>query len=176
MVRVGKTTADRRWAVLPLALPLVAALAGYSAGSQGGQAVSAENVWSRPALAFTNDAPPDESHGDSMSEAGGAGGTGSVFLTLVNDTLEPERLLQAHADVAETIEIHETTIVDEVMHMRPVPHVEISAGAEVMLKPGSFHIMLIGLLQDLKVGDRFDVTLTFEKSGPMTVEAKVREP
>ena len=176
MVHIGKTTADRRWPVLPLALLLVAALAGCSAGAQGGQAVRVENVWSRPALAFANDASADESHGDSMGAAGGAGGTGAVFLTLVNDTLEPERLLQAHADVAETIEIHETTIVDEVMRMRPVPHVEIAAGGEVMLKPGSFHIMLIGLLQDLKVGDWFDVTLTFENSGTMTVEAKVREP
>lgn len=37
-------------------------------------------------------------------------------------------------------------------------------------------IMLIELLHDPEVGDRFEVTLTFEKHGTQTVEAIVREP
>jgi copper(I)-binding protein len=36
--------------------------------------------------------------------------------------------------------------------------------------------MLIGLLHDLAVGDRFAVTLDFEKSDDLTIEAEVRQP
>ena len=34
--------------------------------------------------------------------------------------------------------------------------------------------MLIGLAKDLVVGDTIDLTLTFEKAGPITVKAQVR--
>jgi len=45
----------------------------------------------------------------------------------------------------------------------------------VELKPGSYHIMLIGLKQDLKPGDRIEITLRFEKAGEIKVNAPVRE-
>jgi len=176
MVHTASRAAIRQCRLLPVAMLLVAVLAGCSAGPNADPAVRVEDVWSRPALAMRNEAPAGESHEEPMNAGSGAGGMGAAFLTLVNDTEEPERLLRAHAEIAEATEIHETTIVDEVMRMGPVSHVEIPAGGEVVLKPGSYHIMLIGLLQDLEVGDRFDVTLTFEKSGTISVEAKVREP
>jgi len=176
MVPTATRAAIRQRRLLPVVLLLVAALAGCSTGPKADPAVRVEDVWSRPALAMRNEAAAEESHGEPMDAGGGAGGTGAVFLTLVNDTQQPDRLLRAHADIADATEIHETTIVDEVMRMRPVPHVEIPAGGEVKLKPGSYHIMLIGLLHNLEMGDRFDVTLTLERSGTLIAEAEVREP
>jgi copper(I)-binding protein len=52
---------------------------------------------------------------------------------------------------------------------------EIPAKGEVLLKPGSYHVMLIGMKRDLNVGDTFSLELQFEKSGTMTVEVTVRE-
>lgn len=60
------------------------------------------------------------------------------------------------------------------MGMQKVDRVEIPAGGRLELKPGSYHIMLIGLTQDLKVGDRIEITLRFEKAGEITVSAEVR--
>ena len=60
------------------------------------------------------------------------------------------------------------------MGMRPVARVEIPAGGSLQLKPGSYHVMLIGLARDLAVGDTIDLTLTFEKAGSITVKAQVR--
>jgi copper(I)-binding protein len=54
--------------------------------------------------------------------------------------------------------------------------IEIPAQDQVELKPGGYHVMLIGLLRDLAVGDRFTVTLNFEKCSDLTVEAEVRQP
>ena len=60
------------------------------------------------------------------------------------------------------------------MGMRPVARVEIAAGGSLQLKPGSYHVMLIGLVKDLTVGDTIDLTLKFEKAGEITVKAQVR--
>jgi hypothetical protein len=43
------------------------------------------------------------------------------------------------------------------------------AGAKVELKPGGYHVMLMELKQPLKNGDRFPLTLTFEKAGKIEV-------
>jgi hypothetical protein len=61
------------------------------------------------------------------------------------------------------------------MGMRPIDRLEIPAGGTVELKPGSYHIMLIGLNQELKPGDKIEITLTFEKAGEVKVTAEVRE-
>jgi periplasmic copper chaperone A len=50
----------------------------------------------------------------------------------------------------------------------------VPASGEVALKPGSFHVMLIGLNQALTPGENFDVTLQFEQAGPVTVQANIR--
>jgi copper(I)-binding protein len=61
------------------------------------------------------------------------------------------------------------------MGMRPIERLEIPAGGTVELKPGGYHIMLIQLVQELKVGDKIEITLTFEKAGDVTITAEVRE-
>ena len=53
---------------------------------------------------------------------------------------------------------------------------EVPAKGEVLLKPGSYHVMMIGMRRDLKVGDTFTLELQFEKSEPITVNPEVREP
>ncbi len=58
--------------------------------------------------------------------------------------------------------------------MRPVPRVELKSGATLELKPGSYHIMFIGLKQPLLAGTTFALTLKFEKAGSIPVTVDVR--
>jgi copper(I)-binding protein len=59
-----------------------------------------------------------------------------------------------------------------VMRMRQLADgLEIPAGGEVTLKPGSYHVMLMDLKQPLKAGDKVPLTLTFKGAG--TVEAEL---
>ena len=75
------------------------------------------------------------------------------------------------------VEIHQTTMEGDVMKMRMLPDgLEVRARGEVLLEPGGYHVMLIGMKQDLRAGDRFSLDLEFEKSGTMTVETEVRQP
>ena len=69
------------------------------------------------------------------------------------------------------------TTEGDVMRMREVPVIDLPAGQEVQLRHGQrYHLMLINLRQPLKVGDRFDLTLKFEKAGETTVKAWVQQP
>lgn len=55
-----------------------------------------------------------------------------------------------------------------------MPRIEVPAGGRTELEPGGFHVMLVGLKQDFSPGDTVSVTLRFEKSDEITVEAAVR--
>jgi copper(I)-binding protein len=154
-------------------LVFVGILTACGQPASSGLQIEVQDVWSRPAVAM-EEMPSDESSEGEMGH--GMGGTGAVFLTLMNKGQEDDRLVAAQTDVAATVEIHQTTMEGDVMRMQPVSAIEIPAGGQVELKPGDYHIMLIGLHHDLAVGDRFSVILTFEKSGTLTVEAEVREP
>ena len=107
----------------------------------------------------------------------GAGNNSAVYLRIHNEGQRPVRLLRAQADVAQAVELHETRMEGDVMRMQQVQGgIEIPAGGQAELKPGGLHIMLIGLIQDLKVDDGFPVTLEFDDGTSLTVQAKVRQP
>jgi hypothetical protein len=101
---------------------------------------------------------------------------GAVYMTIKNGGQSDDTLVGAKTDVAKTVELHETKMDEnDVMRMQPVPNIPIPAGGSVTLQPGGLHVMLIGMQKELAPGDKISLTLTFEKAGPMTVEAEVRE-
>ncbi len=106
-----------------------------------------------------------------------AGSTGGVFMLIKNNSHHPDRLFSVETDVAETAEIHETTMEGDVMKMRKIEGgLDVPAGGQVELKHGGYHIMLINLVQDMKPGEHFHLTLNFEEAGSVNVEVVVREP
>jgi copper(I)-binding protein len=98
--------------------------------------------------------------------------TGGAFLTLTNNGAD-DRLLSASADVAKSVELHSMSMEGDVMRMRRLDAVDVPAGKTVELKPGASHIMLVGLKAPLKQGDKFPLTLKFEKAGEVTVTVNV---
>ena len=81
--------------------------------------------------------------------------------------------------VAEDAEVHEMKLEGGVMKMRAAPRLKLPAGKTVSLKPGGYHIMLMGLKQQLKPGAKVPITLKIEnakkKTESVTVNAEVRE-
>ena len=59
------------------------------------------------------------------------------------------------------------------MTMRPVTALPVAPGNPLMLKPGGYHVMLVGLRRALNEGDSFPVTLQFAGAGAVTVDAQV---
>jgi periplasmic copper chaperone A len=101
--------------------------------------------------------------------------TSAAYMVIKNSGSEPDALMSAQSDVAKAIELHNVKMQNDVMTMFQVPQIDIPASGQVELKSGSYHIMLIGLTRDLKSGDKVTLTLNFQKSGAMTVEADVRD-
>ena len=89
---------------------------------------------------------------------------------------EADSLRSATTDVADAIQIHETVVSDEgTMSMRSVPRLELPAGGQLVLEPGGYHLMLVGV-DELEVGGTIEVVLGWEVAGEMTVEAEVVDP
>lgn len=82
-------------------------------------------------------------------------------------------LIEARSPVAGAVELHEMTLVDNVMRMRAVPRIELGAGRTVELKPGGYHVMLLDLKQPLKPGDTVPLTLVFERRDGTRDEVQV---
>ena len=62
-----------------------------------------------------------------------------------------------------------------VMKMREVAGgLEVKPGETRELKPGGYHLMMMGLKRPLKEGERFKIELKFEKAGPREVEFAVQ--
>ncbi len=96
------------------------------------------------------------------------------YMTITNTGGEPERLTGGDFGIAGKIEVHEMAMNNGIMTMRPLQNgLEIKPGASIELKPGSYHLMLMGLKGQLKQGETLKGTLTFEKAGKVPVELSV---
>jgi periplasmic copper chaperone A len=101
--------------------------------------------------------------------------TGAAYMTLDNKSGTADRLTGASSDVADKLQIHEMKVENGVMQMREVPGgLPIPAGGSVVLKPGSYHVMLIGLKKPLTAGENIPLTLTFDKAGNISVTVPVQ--
>ncbi|MEA2899570.1 MAG: periplasmic copper chaperone [Bradyrhizobium sp.] len=96
------------------------------------------------------------------------------YLKITNNGTSVDRFLGAKSDAADHVEIHEMSMSDGVMKMRPLPNgLEIKPGETVELKSGGYHLMFMDLKRPLKQGDTFKATLRFEKAGSLDVNFNV---
>ena len=119
--------------------------------------VEVSNVWARASAGMAN--------------------AGAAFMAIHNPNTQDHTLVDAATDVAKRVELHTHTMVDGVMQMRQVEGgINVPAGETVMLQPGGFHVMLMGLNAPLKEGTSFPLTLTFTGDRTMTVDVQVMSP
>jgi len=135
--------------VLSLILVLVSACAAPTE-------LSIEDRWARPAFQGDNSA---------------------VYLVIRNTTDQGDGLIGVSSDVANVTEIHLSKMDAEgTMSMELQNLVGIPAGETVPLEPGGLHVMLMNLVNDLSVGDTFELTLEFQRAGDVVVEVEVKQP
>ena len=88
-------------------------------------------------------------------------------------------LVGGSSKAAKSVEVHEMTMENNVMKMRPVKRLELPAGKAVELKPGGYHLMLVDVMRPLKNGDTVPIKLTVEggdgRRQNVEVKAHVRE-
>jgi copper(I)-binding protein len=124
-------------------------------GHEDGEGVEAHDYWARAAM---------------------AGGNSAAYMLLHNHGAEADALISASSDVAEAVELHLSQMnADGTMEMIQQEKIDLPADGEVELKPGSYHIMLIGLKQDLMAGSEITITMTFENAGEIVLTVPVKD-
>jgi len=99
--------------------------------------------------------------------------TGAIYLTITNTGSAPDTIESASSPAADKTELHEMKMENGVMEMRPIPSLAIAPGKSLVLKPGGYHLMLIGLKAPLKEGQTLPVTVVFAHAGAQQVTVSV---
>lgn len=118
---------------------------------------------------------------DVWARAASRGHTSAVYMHIANHGSTDVVLVSAAADVADLVEIHETTVevtmedgrLSQIMRMQEVEQLVVPAGGSVELRPGGLHVMLIGLTSDLEEGDAFPLTLRTRDGETIVVHVPV---
>lgn len=132
-----------------LASPLLAQAHEYSIGK-----IEIDHPWSR-------EMPPSAPNA-------------AAYFTLHNAG-EADRLSAVSTPLAQKAELHEHIHRDGLMKMQQVEAVDVPAGGAVQFAPMGYHVMLFGLKQQMKDGERFPLTLHFDKAGDVEVEVAVQK-
>ena len=100
--------------------------------------------------------------------------TGAGYLAITNTGAVDDRLIGVETDRAAIAEIHEMSMANDRMTMRPLEDgLVIPAGETVILQPGGYHIMMIELTGSIVEETPVVVTLIFEIAGAVTVDLSV---
>jgi len=97
--------------------------------------------------------------------------SGAAYMTITNNGKTSDRVSCVSSDASAQCQIHSMTMDGGVMKMRPVEGgLEIKPGETVVLKPASFHVMLLDLKAPLEQGSTVKATLKFDNAGTVDVE------
>jgi copper(I)-binding protein len=98
------------------------------------------------------------------------------FMEIHNTGTEDDTLISATAEISPMVQVHEMKMDGDVMKMSELKDgLVIPAGGEVVLKPGSFHIMFMGLTSHPVAESTFKGTLTFAKAGTVDITYMVQQ-
>ena len=107
---------------------------------------------------------------------GGSTLTAAFLEVKASKESDGDKLLSVSTPAAGRAELHTHVKEGDVMKMRRVEAIAIKGGESHVLKPSGDHVMLLDLKAPLKEGDLVKLTLTFEKAGPIDIEATVEPP
>jgi len=100
--------------------------------------------------------------------------TTAAYMLIENHGANEIELLSARTEIANVIELHQMQLEDGMMRMRRVDSIRIPAGATVELKPGGYHLMVIGLKKEIKDGDVVSFVLHFSAQITKTINVPVK--
>ena len=98
---------------------------------------------------------------------------GVVYFEIVNAGAA-DTLLSVESPVAGHTEMHDSSMKDGTMQMRPVKSLNIPANGRVRFASGGLHVMLVDLKQPLTEGQKFPLQLVFRVAGTINQEVRVK--
>lgn len=103
-----------------------------------------------------------------------SGSTTAAYIRLVNGSAEPVTVSRFSSDAAQIVELHESSVAtgEAEMHMRD--SLAIAPDHEVAMKPGGFHLMLIGTTRPLVAGKMIRIVMHLSNGTIMATSARVK--
>ena len=141
--------------VIAIPVTMATGAAPSAAAVKTGEKATVSGAWARPSMA-----------GKDMTAA-----YMKIKVTGTSDTLTKVAVPMSIG----MAQLHETVMVDGSMTMREVKQIVIGKGQTLELKPGGYHIMIMGLKSPVTAGQKVPITLTFKKKGAVRVTATAAE-
>jgi copper(I)-binding protein len=102
------------------------------------------------------------------------GENGAVYFVIHNHSSQADELTGVASDLA-VAEMHESRMNGDIMQMNQVESVPLEPYAEIEFAPGGLHVMLVGLKQDMKLGDEIEISMHFKNYQDLKVRVTVSE-
>ncbi|NQY22266.1 MAG: copper chaperone PCu(A)C [Campylobacteraceae bacterium] len=99
----------------------------------------------------------------------------AAFMSINNNSKENIFLIKVKSNIAKNVEMHTASMKNGMMSMYQVPKIEIKPNSKTMLKPGSFHIMLINLNKKLNINDKYKFTFVFSNKKELSILIPVKK-
>tara|TARA_R110001583_G_scaffold52393_8_gene162842 strand:+ start:6256 stop:6711 length:456 start_codon:yes stop_codon:yes gene_type:complete len=99
----------------------------------------------------------------------------AAFMQIYNSSDTTVELVSASSDIADRVELHSHTMNDGMMQMRQVKSITINANASAELRPGSFHVMFLGLKSPLTEGEAINLKLYFNNGDEIVIDVPIKK-
>jgi len=100
----------------------------------------------------------------------------ACFLKITNNSDFPDTLIGVSSKLAKTVQFHLSYKNDDgTMGMKQVGALPIEANSVFNFKPGSYHIMLIGMNKTMPLNSLGRITLIFKHAGTKYIKVEVKD-
>ena len=99
----------------------------------------------------------------------------AAFMKITNKLPNEVKLISADIDGVQSVELHKTMSDGKVMRMVKQSHIPLLANSSIVLKPGSWHIMMIGLEKQFSEGSVHQIQLNFDNGFTQNIKIRVKK-
>lgn len=124
------------------------------------------NTYATDTLNFTNSRIPEAPPGASVMAG---------YMEINNTRNEQIDIIDISSPSFKSVEMHLSKEVDGFAKMLPQKKLSIPANAKLILKPGSYHLMLIKPSKWFKQGDKIDLHLTLSNNESIKLEVTIEK-
>lgn len=96
------------------------------------------------------------------------------FGRIENTCAQAVTIIGVRSDAFADVSLHESTIVDGISRMRPLPRLTIVPDGSATLQPGGLHLMLMQPVRELQAGEQVTVEFLLEGGGTLPARLEVR--
>lgn len=97
-----------------------------------------------------------------------------AFMHITSTT--DSKLVGVSSPVAKSVQIHQSSMKNDVMSMQRVDSVDLPAARTVVFDANGYHVMFMGLAAQIKEGDQVPLTLTVENDQGVRESIEVSAP